>query len=243
MIEGEKWALSNADIILASTEAIARDIENYYKIQLNKSKFALLPFGIKSPSATSSIHKSEQVNLLYVGRFETRKGIHILFEILPDLLNRNKNIMVRLIGNNEIISPTGNTYFHDYSEFYSKNSWFERIIISGIVSDSELEQAYADCDIFVAPSLYESFGLIYVEAMKYGKVCVGTNVGGIPEVVVNNETGILVGVGNVKELDNAIQTLIDNVPLRETMGLRGYRRYLDKFTVEKFANGFIDALS
>lgn len=242
MIEGEKWALDNADIILASTKAIAKDIENSYKIQLNKSKFTILPFGINPPSATSSIHKSEQIILLYVGRFETRKGIHILFDILPDLLNRNPNLVVRLIGNNEIVSPTGNTYLHDYSKNYSINSWFERIIVSGIVSDSELEQAYADCDIFVAPSLYESFGLIYVEAMKYGKSCVGTNVGGIPEVVVNNETGILVEVGNAKELNNAIQTLIDNVPLRETMGLRGYRRYLSNFTVEKFANGFIDAL-
>ncbi len=243
MIEGEKWALDNADIILASTKAIARDMENSYKMQLNKSKFTILPFGIKPPYATCSIHKSEHINLLYVGRFETRKGIHVLFDILPDLLNRNQNLVVRLIGNNEIISPTGNTYLHDYSKNYSKNSWFERIIVSGIVSDFELEQAYADCDIFVAPSLYESFGLIYVEAMKYGKSCIGTNVGGIPEVVVNDETGILVEVGNAKELNNAIQTLIDNAPLRETMGLRGYKRYLDNFTVEKFAKRFIDALA
>ena len=83
MIEAEKWALNNADLILTSTEAIRRDVEQAYALQLADERVQLHPFGMRAGTNTPTVGDGNIVKLLYLGRFETRKGIDILMQALP----------------------------------------------------------------------------------------------------------------------------------------------------------------
>ncbi len=96
--------------------------------------------------------------------------------------------------------------------------------------EEQLSSLYQNCDLFVAPSLYESFGLIYLEAMNYAKPVIGCRAGGIPEVVDDGVTGRLVDPNSPKQLAEAIVTLLKSPRLLYEYGLAGRQRLLDHFT-------------
>ena len=99
---------------------------------------------------------------------------------------------------------------------------------------------YEDCDIFVAPSLYESFGLVYLEAMARGKAVIGCRTGGVPEVVLDGRTGILVPPGDAAALADAILHLVNDGGLAEQLGAAGLQRYRELFTLDAMASQSLD---
>ena len=111
----------------------------------------------------------------------------------------------------------------------------------GAVSEEKLNELYQGCDLFVAPSLYESFGLIYLEAMNYGKAVVGCRAGGIPEVVDDGGCGLLVEPEAPAALAEAILRLVRSPQLLHEMGLAGRSRLLERFTYVHMARGFAQA--
>jgi glycosyltransferase involved in cell wall biosynthesis len=90
-------------------------------------------------------------------------------------------------------------------------------------------------DVFVLPSRQEGLGLAIIEAMAAGLPVVATRVGGIPEVVVDGETGLLVASGNSVELADAIVYLLSNPHIRRQMGVRGRQRVEAHFTTQQTA--------
>lgn len=237
MIDAEKWGLRNATKILASTNAIRLDTESAYSVKIDPSKLVTLPFGIPCGKVNQNMIAADQkrINLLFVGRFEHRKGADLLLTVLPELLQKYESLHVTCIGDNTIIGVDGVSYIDDFYQKYRSAKWLERAVFLGHVDDAVLEQAYKDCDFFVAPSRYESFGLIYLEAMRYGKPCIGTTAGGIPEVVTHEKTGLLVTPGETCELAVAIEKLITDREYRLLLGENAQRDYKERFTTEKFA--------
>lgn len=240
MIDAERWALSEATVVLASTQAILQDIESAYDVRIAPEKVHVLPFGIPETKVQGeeSAAPAGGVSLLYVGRFEHRKGIDLLFDCLPELLQQNANLRVTCIGDSTIKAGQGPTYLEEFRRKYEGASWWSRLSFPGHVSDKELEAAYAQCDLFVAPSRYESFGLIYLEAMRHGKPCIGPDAGGVPEVIVDNQTGLLVPPGDAKALGRAIGRLIADARLRSQLGGEGRNRFQHHFTSAVFASRF-----
>lgn len=234
MIAAERWALQQADLILTSTDAIRRDMEQAYALRLDDSRVARRPFGLPGPSASPAGPRPGSVQLLYVGRFETRKGIDTLVAALPQLLEANPELQVTLAGDNSLPGPDGRSWLQYLQEHYGQASWWPRLQLPGLLDDAELHQAYADCDIFVAPSRYESFGLIYLEAMRYAKACIGCDAGGVAEIVRHRETGLLVPPADSAALAEAIQQLVDAPSLREQYGQAGLQRFQQQFTLAEF---------
>lgn len=231
VIEAEKLLLKEAPLILANSRAIIEDIEQCYKTKLERSRVTIAPHGIADLGPCPNFGKKDTVTVLFVGRFEERKGVDILLQIIPELAVARPEVRFKLVGDNTITS-----WWRDFSKKYAGEPWFSRLYVPGFVEQEELLISYRDCDIFVAPSRYESFGLIYLEAMRWGKPCIGTRVGGIPEVVVHNENGILVSPDSPDELYAALEKLIADQQLRESMGARSRELFLRNFTDEKMAH-------
>ena len=234
MITAEKKAVATCNDIFASTNAILNDFEKNYEITIPREKVFLIPFGLKR-NTIRTVKNEQQIKILFVGRLEKRKGIKELLDVIPRICTKHENCFFDIVGNDRIKNIDGTTYKEDFFKKYKTENWFNRVKFYGEISDSELENKYSQCDIFVAPSLYESFGLIYLEAMRAAKPCVGCNVGGIPEVIQNNVTGLLAQPGNVDSLFEKINKLVECPALRESMGKKGKEVFDNNFSIEIFA--------
>jgi hypothetical protein len=99
------------------------------------------------------------------------------------------------------------------------------------------------CAIFVLPSGQEGFGIVFLEAMRFSKLCIGGNEGGTPEVIAEGESGFLVPFGDVDTLMRRLETLLADPELRRSMGSAGRRRLLEHFTYETFRSRLADHLA
>jgi glycosyltransferase involved in cell wall biosynthesis len=96
-----------------------------------------------------------------------------------------------------------------------------------------VSSAFIDCSVFVLPSHYEAFGIVLAEAQAAKKPVVATKVGGVPNVVKDRKTGILVDYGNSKDLGRAICDFLDNPLKRRNYGDLGYEWVKENFSIDK----------
>src|SRR5262249_18784939 len=136
------------------------------------------PLGIVPDRAPVEAAPGGRRRLLFVGRCERRKGIHILLDVLPDLLAAAPDWECHLVGDDRAAVAEGGTFKQQFLERHRRAPWLDRVFFHGEVDQDELRRQYRRCDLFVAPSLFESFGLIYHEAMQYGKPVIGCRTGG-----------------------------------------------------------------
>ncbi|MBD1363973.1 glycosyltransferase family 4 protein [Mucilaginibacter sp. ZT4R22] len=206
----------------------ALELEQLFGI--NHSRFQIIPHGVTLPaSAPAKTVKAGPVQVLFVGRLEYRKGIDVLLAAIPLVLKAKPNVQFNIIG-----ADTGDEY---QNRFIADTDLtiLQKVTFRGKVSDEHLQQAYRDCDIFVAPSRYESFGLIFIEAMSYGKPVIGCDAGGMPEIITNNYNGLFAITGDAQSLADKLILLIEDAGLRDELGENALETVREKFTVTQLA--------
>lgn len=244
--EMERTLIEHAAYVLPNTYATLEAAHSVYHLEIAADRYTVIPYGIV-PVADEAIrpfdpqHANGPLTVLFVGRLEKRKGILDLFQAIPAVLQAVPETQFIIAGrdNSEhdgFRRQTGMDYPSYFLQHYGR--YASRVEFRGPVSDEELQSLYQSCDLFVAPSLYESFGLIYLEAMNYAKPVVGCNAGGVPEVVDHGTTGLLVEPGAPRALAEAIIALLRSPTLLREMGLAGRQRLLDKFTYLRMARDF-----
>lgn len=246
----EKECVLLADGIMSISDNIKKTISELYDVDWSsiekKVPVVTLPLGV-SPAFISSDAEHAQklskakgrVEVLYVGRPERRKGIDLLLKSIPDILSDRPDVRVRLVGGLEGNDENGISYYGAFRDKYHNAKWFGQVEFAGRLSDMDLAAAYKNCDIFVAPSRYESFGQIYIEAMAAGKPVVGARTGGVPEVIHEGENGFLIDNESSEQLTNAVLELINNPELRDSMGAKSLKIMREKFSAELLARDFL----
>ncbi len=236
-IEAEGMLFYHASSIVGSTKAILEAVKGFYGLEGKPA--AQVPLGLAISGGSNGRAPGADVTVLFVGRLERRKGIHILLKAVKTLLAEHPEVRFEIVGRD---SPgeDGLSWAERFSKEMGNHSAGERVAFRGEISEEELDRSYRSCDVFVAPSLFESFGLIYVEAMARGKPVVACRAGGAPEVVIDNETGLLVEPGNHRELAGALRRLIVDRDLRERLGRAGRERYQQRFTAGIAAKNTLD---
>jgi glycosyltransferase involved in cell wall biosynthesis len=112
----------------------------------------------------------------------------------------------------------------------------DRVEFCGELDDAELLDAYQTADVFVAPSRYESFGLIFIEAAQFALPIVAPNIGGVPEIVQHEVNGLLFEAGNPDHLESALRRILQDGLLRLTLGTAARQTFLREYTLDKMVD-------
>ncbi len=169
--------------------------------------------------------------ILAVGRLIAKKGFADLIRACGLIAERGKSFRCEIIGE----GPLENELRGQIKQLNLQN----RVALSGAKPQREVRQRLAATNVFVLPSIIDPEGgmdnlpTVIMEAMATGLPVVSTAIGGIPEMVVKNETGFLVQSGDAVGLANAIERLIDNRLLVQRLGHAGYQRAQELFSIEK----------
>lgn len=231
----EKEILEMAPFIESNTHALVADLEQAYDVRLPPERVVVIHRGLKdlAEGVEPFPTRSGMTRLLFVGRLELRKGADLLLEALPGLLERYPDLVVDIVGDDSVI-VNGETLRARFEAEGTKNQWdLDRVVFHGSVSREDLLKHYASCDIFVAPSRYESFGLIFVEAMIFAKPVIGIAIGGVVEVVTDEMNGLLIPTDDGALLAAQISRLVEDPALRDRLGAAGRKTYETRFRLER----------
>ena len=243
-LEGD--LLDMASAIISNSQGTVRTLREIYGLQLENTLHHVAPYGIV-PAAEEDLpdpaaKSSEETTVLFVGRLEGRKGILELFAAIPEVLRQAPRTRFQIVGSDNS-HEDGFRAAHrmDYPSFFKKKyrSCAERVDFLGFVDEDQLADCYKRCDVFVAPSRYESFGLIFLEAMNYSRPVIGCRAGGPEDIIVDGETGLLVPPQDPSALADAITALVSSPEQRREMGRAGRRRLLDRYSHTAMAEEFV----
>lgn len=212
-----------------STSKHAKYSKNIYHIV--SKKISIIPLSIEIPrnlKLKNNRNTNNELNILYVGRMEDRKGIKILIDSMTKVLSKNPKAVFYLIGKG---------YIDIFSILHNKipTKYLPRIRYQGYIdSRKQMDYFYRFADICVFPSIYESFGITITEAMSYGKPVITTNIGGIPEIITDNSNGLLIPQKDSISLEDALNKLLSNKKLCNYLGKNAKNTIKNKFSPEKF---------
>lgn len=233
----EKESLKKATFIASISHNISELIINKYKV--SPKKIIHSPLGISFPKINKAVFKGNSYKLLHVSRLEKRKGTKELIDALPVILSSNKKITVDLVGKDFKQAPGGISYF-EYFKKIVPVSLQSRVTFHGFINKSKLQSFYKNCDVFILPSRYESFGLVFLEAMGYGKPVIGTKTGGIEEIIKDDDTGLLIDVNSSDQIADAILKIFNNPLLRKKLGQQAFNFVRSNFNVENMVESTLN---
>jgi phosphatidylinositol alpha-1,6-mannosyltransferase len=222
---GERLACKSAGRVVTTTRFTKERFAKENGIAV--SRISVVPLAIEKSSleeisSTSSL--GGPLRLLFVGRLsslERYKGLDELLEAVSMLCREGRSIELQVVG-------TGD----DLPRLVKKTRALGiegPVSFSGSLDYCELAEAYKRCDLFALPSQGEGFGIAYLEAMSYGKPCLGARSGGAPEVIDHARDGYLVRYGDVAEIAARIRELNQNRNLLSAFGRRAQTKVREKY--------------
>ncbi|MBT5319735.1 MAG: glycosyltransferase family 4 protein [Chloroflexi bacterium] len=201
---------------IAVSDAARRYVDRFYP-----ADYKVIPNGIDfdrfaSPRPRMEQFDDGQINLLFVGRMEKRKGLRYLLSAYADLKWDYPGLKLTVVSPGE-------------PDAESQRVMGERnitdVVFARSVSDEDLPAYYQSSDIFCSPATGgESFGIVLLEAMASGTPIVASDIAGYRDVISHGDEGLLARPGDPAALSGAIRTLIDDPQRRAEMGTIGQTR-------------------
>lgn len=176
--------------------------------------------------------------ILCVGRLwsnQRHKGQDALIKAMPIVLKSIPGAQLVLAGSGDL--------HEEYSMLAKDCGVADAVFITGFVSDEMLTCLYRACYLFAMPSKGEGFGLVYLEAMNWSKPCIGGKLDAARDVIVDQETGVLLGEPhNPDQIAKAVIFLSLNPKIAENMGRAGHKRLEERYLFPHFCERFYHAL-
>jgi glycosyltransferase involved in cell wall biosynthesis len=199
----ERRAVQASDSIITHSEGHRTVIAREFG--LNPADIPVIPHGIPIPAEPTR-------TLLYVGRLETRKGVDLLLAALPSVLATRPRVRAVLVGSD------ANASWETRWRAEAPPAVRDQVVFSGVVDDDALAAHYRNADVLVAPSRYESFGLMFAEGMSWGLPVVALRAPGAIDLIQDGLTGMLTPPEDVPALASAIGRIADDAALRSRLG-------------------------
>lgn len=214
-----KKVLSMGDVFLV----LADSFKEFFQTIIEEDKITVLPNAVEIPPMENK--KYGQQKILFLGRLCKEKGIRELLAAVAALKEKYPSLHLYLGGIwedgelEEMIRPYRDTI-----------TWL------GWVSGEDKKKYLAECDIFVLPSYFEGQPVSVLEAMAWGCAVVASETGGIPQMIVDGETGILTEPKNQMSLQADLDKLLKDAQLSQKLGENARRKAEAEFSIESSIN-------
>ena len=227
----EEFWLMRAKKIVGITKSIVELAKILYGF--NSISVIHNPLDITKFKNVSAYELSNEINILYVGRLEFRKGVHVLIKAIPKVLEKIPTAKFTFIGDD-----CGMKWFleNKINEFGCR----EQVNLIPHISRDKLIDYYLQATICVIPSLWENFPYTCLEPMALGKVVVAANAGGIREIIEDGINGILFTPGSYQDLANKIISVCLDIQLRKKIESNARKRIELLCNPEKIAKETIN---
>lgn len=201
-----------------------------YAAQRMEHKLGYEPDGIVPPGVDVDIFhpdvdplfRTDDTDILYVGRIVKSKGI---FELVEALAKLPDDYTLHIVGRGNVKAVI---------QLAEELNVEDSVIFHGSIPNRELPRYYTGCDVFCNPSHYETFGMVNLEAMACGAPVVSSDIDGISEYLVPGETGLVVSPGDPDQFAESIERLSISPSLQTKLGRSG-RKTAENYTWEASA--------
>ncbi len=216
------YLLNKANRIIATSEYLAIKIPQYLKRQI---EIEIIPWGVDLDLFRPAKEKKENgvVTIGFAKRLHSLSGPDIMLNAFNYACNNcNQKLSLKIAGEGPmkyaLKETAANLHLNACVEW---TGWLD--------TAASLSEFYRSLDLFIMPSRRESFGVSAVEASASGLAVIASGFGGIPEIIVDGVTGVLVEPTDTDGFGKAIVNLVNNKTLRKNMGLEGRKRAEKKF--------------
>jgi glycosyltransferase involved in cell wall biosynthesis len=233
----EKRGLQKSDRVLAISEFTQSEVLS--RNPMLEDKVELFPcsldpyWAVAEPAPSHSLTPPLLLTVSRLNRSDSYKGVDSVIESLAAVVGEVGKVDYRVVGGGDDLARL--------KRLAERVGVSRYVAFMGEVSDSELRELYKSCSLFVMPSEAEGFGIVFLEAMAYGKPVVGGAHAGTPSVVKDGETGLLVERTDTRAIAQAITRILKDEALRLRLGRNGYNRLIERFTFQSFEAN-LDAL-
>ena len=233
------FIVNNSDVITVNSTFMKLQLESL--VPDSGQKIRILPMGINPAKYQDFILLEKRARkragpiILTVARLIDLKGIVYLIEAMPEVISKYPDTTLIIIGD----GPE-----RDSLEKRAMDLGIEtRVKFLGIINPDDLPPYYHSADVFVLPSINkagstEALGVVLLEAMASGCPVIGSNVGGIPDIITDGENGFLVPEKNPELIADRIIQILSDTDLQEKFRKNGLTRIQKSFSWDKIADDF-----
>lgn len=192
-----------------------------------QAKLTLIPFGVTIPTACWPQPGGPPIRILFLKAHRAKYGPELAIRALALATPTHPNLTLTLAGQGELTQ--------NLRSLAAACGVADRVSFPGFIPQTEVYECIREHHLMVMPSISasESFGVAALEAAACGRAVVASRIGGIPEVVQDDRTGLLVTPGSVEELAQALTRLADDASLRERLGAGGYAFAREQYDWER----------
>lgn len=186
--------------IISSFIVLTQSWKEYFKNYLPEAKITVIPNPVRT-FEKEPVTVPHKITFLFLGNIDSRKGIFDLTAALNNVKSHPNLFQLIICGKGEDSA---------LNQVINKSGLNEIVDFRGWVGDSEKNEVFKRANVVVLPSYAEALPMCLLEGMAHRKALIGTDVGGIPEIIENLGNGILIEKGNIKELTDALLFYLDS---------------------------------
>lgn len=230
-----------AGFVTAPSADVLQNVRTYYKAELNRSRIIPNPMDVgTAPSWQISTCNSNRI--LYVGRFDQRKGGDIVLRAFAALAEGYPDLRLTFVGPDRGVVEDGELLsFDEFVRRCLPTSCWSRIDYRGQMIHREVMELRNEHLFTIIASQFEILPYAVLEAMSLGCPIIASKVGGIPELITDQRNGLLFPSQNVSELVAACQRLLNDHALASSLGQQAKRDCIDFFSPRRIAAETIEA--
>lgn len=196
---------------------------------VSKEQVLICPNGIPIETNQQVLHSDKIPQLLLLSNLMESKGVFVLLDACHKLKENGYQFICKFVGG-ETKEIDAARFSKEVQKYGLENS----VYYVGKKYAAEKTAEFLTTDIFIQPTYNDCFPLTLLEAMQYGLPIISTDVGGITDIVIDGETGLICKTRDAEDLANKIKLLLDNPSLRQQYGQAGYDRFVANYTLERF---------